>query len=188
MGVFATKGKPCRWQYGGEKAFIAMSYMALWEKCCESLCSTASLEGILVDLCIEMFWITPGMILEVLSGSRLGTTHDCYEHLWRCLCSTLIQAIGICKWPRLLCCIWKGGTPVRISTGWFRSPMFHDIVFMMMKQLQLVQPSIYIIYNNIYIAKLTYHLIMYWVQGNEMTTSLGGHHKLLSLGMMVFLL
>jgi hypothetical protein len=135
-------------------------------------------------------WITPGMILEVLSGSRLGTTHDCYEHLWRCLCSTLIQAIGICKWPRLLCCIWKGGTPVRISTGWFRSPMFHDIVVMMMKQLQLVQPSIYIIYNiiYIYIAKLTYHLIMYWVQGNEMTTSLGGHHKLLSLGMMVFLL
>ena len=31
MGVFATKGKPCRWQYGGEKAFLAMSYMALWD-------------------------------------------------------------------------------------------------------------------------------------------------------------
>jgi hypothetical protein len=41
-----------------------MSYMALWEKCCESLCSTASLEGILVDLCIEMFELHQGWFLK----------------------------------------------------------------------------------------------------------------------------
>ena len=74
MGVFASKGKPCRWQYGGEKAFIAMSYMALWDMNLWITVFHCQLRGYLGWSMYRNVWITPGMILEVLSGSWLGTT------------------------------------------------------------------------------------------------------------------
>ena len=98
----------------------------------------------------------------------------------------LIQAIGICKSPRLRLVAFEKVAPPfgfrQVGLGHQCFSIYDD------DETTTVGSTIYIIFIYICIAKLTYHLIMSWVQGNEMTTSSGGHHKLLSLGMMFFLL